>query len=195
MRWLHRQQDTGAGVALNQKTPAATGSALALDDDNKGGAGHDGLFASGGDAISSASSCWYEVVSCEGGRCRHHLEYCRRWSTELHVDARSFTPTSLRPMWLEADMVSLLMNTDYPLSFEVMCTLWWIVIRFFWLEWDENRMLRRGCVDAKWFVLFFVVATKLQGTVSWVPEGVVWSCAHHWKGIFAIFPSILLNWS
>lgn len=57
MRWLHRQQDTGAGVALNQKTPAATGSALALDDDNKGGAGHDGLFASGGNAISSASSC------------------------------------------------------------------------------------------------------------------------------------------
>ena len=69
-----------------------------------------------------------------------------RWCTELHVDARSFTSTSLRPVsvWLEADTVSLLMNADYPLSFNVMCTLWWIVIRFFWLEWDENRMLQEG---------------------------------------------------
>ena len=55
MGWLHCQQDTGTSVALHQKPAAATGNAL--DDDNKEGAGHESLFASGGDAISSAFSC------------------------------------------------------------------------------------------------------------------------------------------
>ena len=76
-------------MALNQKTPAATGSAL--DDDNKGGAGHDGFFASGSNAISSAFLADERLYPVK-------VAAAAITSSIAAIGAWSFMSTSLRPV-------------------------------------------------------------------------------------------------